>query len=198
MSSKTAEDDGPTGERAKARAPRASLGRDFLRTTIGDALLPLLQDSMEDVVFEALDRRQVPTRTDFKELRDLQNSLRGQLVGATGGVKRLSELVDDQDQRISAAEASLAALEARLTRLEASLTGRLPLKFDDDNAFSGGPSGVTRASPDGSSSGREAAPEPSSNEAERCAVPGCTDSPRARGYCARHYQKWRRGTLQEA
>ncbi len=198
MSSKTAEDEGPTGERTKARAPSASLGRDFLRTTIGDALLPLLQDSMEDVVFEALDRRQVPTRTDFKELRDLQNSLRGQLVGATGGVKRLSELVEDQDQRISAAEASLAALEARLARLEASLTDRLPPKFDDDNAFSGGPSGVTGPAPDGTSSGRESAPEPSSNEAERCAVPGCTDSPRARGYCARHYQKWRRGTLQEA
>jgi hypothetical protein len=157
---------------------------------------------MEDVVFEALDRRQVPTRTDFKELRDLQNSLRGQLVGATGGVKRLSELVDDQDQRISAAEASLAALEARLTRLEASLTGRLPLKFDDDNAFAGGATGITIAATDAAPAGREAAQGPpdqdSNHEAERCAVPGCTESPRARGYCARHYQKWRRGTLPEA
>ena len=46
---------------------------------------------MEDVIYETLDKRQVPNRTDFRELRDLVNGLRGQLQGATKGVKKLAE-----------------------------------------------------------------------------------------------------------
>ena len=56
--------------------------RDFVAATIADALLPTFRRSIEDIIYEALDRRQIPTRTDFKELRDLANTLRGQVNGA--------------------------------------------------------------------------------------------------------------------
>ena len=68
-----------------------SSARDFFTSSFADALLPSLKRSLEDVVYETLDQRQVPTRTDFKELRDQLNGLRGQLTGATAGVKKLAD-----------------------------------------------------------------------------------------------------------
>jgi hypothetical protein len=35
-------------------------------------------------------------------------------------------------------------------------------------------------------------------ETAGCRVPGCGAPLRAKGYCARHYQQWKRGTLAEA
>ena len=36
-----------------------------------------------------------------------------------------------------------------------------------------------------------------SAEAEECAVPDCHQEPRARGFCARHYQAWKRNSLED-
>ena len=74
--------------------PMMSSARDFVTSSMADALLPSLKRSFEDVVYETLDQRAVPTRTDFKELRDQLNSLRGQLTGATAGVKKLADDVE--------------------------------------------------------------------------------------------------------
>ena len=80
--------------------------RDFIASGMADLLLPLLRRSMEDSVYETLDSRQVPTRTDFKEVRDLVNSLRGQVSGTTNAIERIV--------------ARLEALEERLEQLEAN------------------------------------------------------------------------------
>lgn len=42
---------------------------------------------------------------------------------------------------------------------------------------------------------RPAAP-PTEADPEHCTVPGCSNQHRARGYCAKHYQQWKRGTLE--
>ncbi len=68
--------------------------RDFVAATIADALLPTFRRSIEDIIYEALDRRQIPTRTDFKELRDLANTLRGQVNGA---IQNLRSIADQQE-----------------------------------------------------------------------------------------------------
>jgi chromosome segregation ATPase len=39
-------------------------------------------------------------------------------------------------------------------------------------------------------------PKPKPKAEKVCKVEGCTRPHRARGYCARHYQQWRRGTLE--
>ncbi len=43
----------------------------------------------------------------------------------------------------------------------------------------------------------EAEPEPEAAvpSSEGCLVPGCGEPRRAKGYCAKHYQQWKRGTL---
>ncbi len=56
-----------------------SSSRDFVAATFADALLPILRRPVEDVIYETIDTRQIPTRTDFTEIRDLVNQLRAAL-----------------------------------------------------------------------------------------------------------------------
>ncbi len=81
-----------------------STTRDFIASTLADMLLPLFRRSTEDAVYETLDKRQVPTRTDFKEVRDLVNSLRGQVTGTSKGIERIMARIDDLEARVIAAE----------------------------------------------------------------------------------------------
>lgn len=111
-------------------------------------LLPLFRRSMEDAVYETLDSRQIPTRSDFKEVRDLVNNLRGQVTGTTNGIERIMARID--------------ALEARVVAIESQATAE----------------GATKLS-----------------ESKTCKVDGCTDAYRSKGFCGRHYQAWRRGSL---
>ena len=78
--------------------------RDFLVSSLSDILLPMFRRSMEDAVYETLDTRQIPTRTDFKEVRDLVNNLRGQVSGTTGGIERIMGRIDELEAKIDALE----------------------------------------------------------------------------------------------
>ena len=65
---------------------------------------------MEDIIYETLDRRQVPTRTDFHELRDIANGLRGQISSSTQGIKQILESEKDLMARIDEIEQSIENL----------------------------------------------------------------------------------------
>ena len=136
--------------------------KDFVAATVADAMLPWFRRPVEDVIYETIDKRQIPNRTDFKELRDLVNNLRGQLTGATGGVKRLAEAIDDIEDQMQSLETRTATLEAAIARLEAAQAARPSVPA----------------------------------VARTCKVPGCGGKLRAKGFCAVHYQRWRRGTLE--
>ena len=85
--------------------------RDFLVTAMSDAMLPLFKVTLEDVLLETLNDRKVPTRTDFQELRDVVNRMRGQTSSAQNAATRA-------DKQLAALEARVAVLEARLVALE--------------------------------------------------------------------------------
>lgn len=93
--------------------------RDFILSTVSDALLPRLKPLLEDVVLELLGDRQVPTRTDFQELRDLANNLRGQVSGAAATTTRLRTQVEALEASLRQNEAERAALARRVAALEA-------------------------------------------------------------------------------
>ena len=78
--------------------------RDFLVSSLSDILLPMFRRSMEDAVYETLDTRQIPTRTDFKEVRDLVNNLRGQVSGTTSGIERIMGRIDELEAKLDALE----------------------------------------------------------------------------------------------
>jgi hypothetical protein len=157
--------------------------RDFVNATVADAMLPWFRRPVEDVIYETIDKRQIPTRTDFKELRDLVNNLRGQLVGATGGVKRLAETTEDLAERLDAMEDRFSAVEARLAALEAR------------PAPAAAPGSAPVAAPSAAAPAQSAVAAGTPAITKACKVPDCDEGPRARGFCARHYQQWRRGTL---
>jgi len=77
---------------------------DFITSGLADLLLPLLRRSMEDSVYETLDNRQIPTRTDFKEVRDLVNSLRGHVSGTTKAIERVVARLDELEERLKQLE----------------------------------------------------------------------------------------------
>ena len=63
---------------------------DFLYSSISDTLLPVVRPLLEDVVYDILNDRQIPTRTDYREMRDLVNDMRGAVSTATNLTKRLA------------------------------------------------------------------------------------------------------------
>ena len=69
--------------------------RDLAASTLVDSILPYLHRALEDVVYQVLDQRRVPTRSDFTEL----------------------------ERRHADTKAELARLRVRLSELEARLEG---------------------------------------------------------------------------
>lgn len=165
--------------------------RDFVAATVADQMLPYLRRPVEDVIYEVIDQRQIPTRTDFKELRDLVNNLRGQLTGATGGVKRLAETTDELDERLAELEEKFEALEARLAAVESA---KGLSEADVDAKLAALEARLAAAAAPAPAAAAPASPPPVRASAV-CKVPGCNNKVRARGFCAKHYQQWRRGTL---
>ena len=140
------------------------MSRDFFASTFADALLPLFRRSMEDVVYETLDGRSVPTRSDFKDIRDLVDGLRGQVSGTTTGVRRLAEERATTEDRLGNIERRLDALDQRLDAMSSGVG--VPIEA------------------------------PPKSQTLFCKVPECEERYRSKGFCARHYQQWRRGRLE--
>ena len=91
--------------------------RDFIAATLSDGMLPVLRRPVEDVIYETLDTRQIPNRTDFKELRDLVHSLRGQVSGIASGIRRLAEGAEQTSDTAADQADELAELRAEVERL---------------------------------------------------------------------------------
>ena len=92
--------------------------RDFISATLADAIAPTFKRPVEDIIYETLDRRQIPTRTDFKELRDLINNLRSQTTGSTNGIKKLKEGLDDLEESYCDIETTVIDLSSTVDRLQ--------------------------------------------------------------------------------
>lgn len=269
--------------------------RDFISSTLVDAMLPAIRRPVEDIVYETLDRRQVPSQNDFKEVRQLLHQLGDETDTRKRAVEQLSHHIDRIERRfqeledvtrlahalasrLSKLEATSlsvaqldarlqnfsqtlpqpgitpAQLDARLADLEQRLTGQPTVTTDQlDARLESLAQNITQNLPNTAVTpevleARLAAlaqkipqlevrradlesleakipqslitPEAleqrlqnlakalhAAEEADQaavqaepyvCKVPGCNNPARARGFCARHYQRWRRGTLKGA
>jgi len=63
-------------------------------------MLPLFQNTLEDVVYEVLNEREIPNRTQFAEVRDVVNNLRGPVSSATSTLKKLEKRITDLERRV--------------------------------------------------------------------------------------------------
>ena len=71
----------------------------------------MFRQTMEDLVYDILNEREVPNRTQFSELRDVVNSLRAPVSGVTKSLKKL-------ESRIEQIETQLKDQEKRLEKLD--------------------------------------------------------------------------------
>jgi len=83
--------------------------KEFVAGTIVDALLPLLRRPLTDVIVEVLDERKTPNRTEYQEVRNVVDDLRGK-------INRASRKTETDD--LESLATRLDALEARLQALE--------------------------------------------------------------------------------
>ncbi len=96
---------------------------DFLQSSTSDAMLPFFRRTLEDLVYEILNERRVPTRTDFQDLRNLLNTMRSQASTGLNTSKKALSRADALETRVVQLEADRDALLARITALEAKLSG---------------------------------------------------------------------------
>lgn len=94
--------------------------RDYLRSIVTDAALPVSRQLLEDVVMETLTDRQVPNRTDYKELRDTVNQMRGQASNAASGTRKVEKRMAKLEAQIQTLLEERETLLARIEALEQS------------------------------------------------------------------------------
>ncbi|MCP4803893.1 MAG: hypothetical protein GY913_14370 [Proteobacteria bacterium] len=92
--------------------------RDYLRSVVTDAVLPISRQLFEDVVMEVMSERQIPSRTDFRELRDVVNGMRGKTSSAASGAKKNEKRIASLENRLDELVAERDALVERLAKLE--------------------------------------------------------------------------------
>ena len=178
---------------------------DFLGATIADALSPRFRRPVEDIIYETIDRKQIPTRTDFTELRNTINSLRSQSTGANKGIEKLKSGLDDIEESIHDLTIRLSDLESQNKRLvdenAALKTTLTEWKTEDTNTDpTVSPEVLTdlisRIEALESRTTNDVIPKTRSEKsAKPCKVPGCDTPVRASGFCNSCYGKCRRGTL---
>ena len=179
---------------------------DFLGATIADALSPRFRRPVEDIIYETIDRKQIPTRTDFTELRNTINSLRSQSTGAQKGIEKLKSGIDDIEESLHDLTAQLSDLESQNKRLandnETLRATLAELKTENKNTDSTvSPEVLTdlisRIEALESRTTNDVTPKSRSEKSvtKPCKVPGCDIPVRASGFCNSCYGKCRRGTL---
>ncbi|NCG18540.1 MAG: hypothetical protein GWP91_05965 [Rhodobacterales bacterium] len=110
-------------------------------------------------------------------------ALKTELTNTNGAVKQATQHATTAKATAEAAADGLTAVEARMDALVEKLgTASAPTKKK--------PAAKKKAAPKKAASKKTGEAHP-----ENCSVDGCDNEHRARGYCAKHYQQWKRGTL---
>jgi len=178
-----------------------------IRSTLASFLASPASNAMEPdirrVVEEALAARPAPS-VDTSELEDRVAKLEKKLNMAMGAVQAATAQImalkkDLEAVHATANQASQHATTARATAEAAAdgVTGAeeqiaaLAKNLGKKASASGTKAPASKPAkkaPAKKTSSRKAAPE-------TCTLDGCSNKHRARGYCAKHYQQWKRGTL---
>jgi hypothetical protein len=159
----------------------------------------VLRRDIREIVEQVLSTRSFAMPSEVWELRTEVDRLKAErAVPATGGLEeRVAQLEKKLSMALGAVQASSATLmTVRATAEEALTAARQAQQLAT----------TARATAESAAEGVGAiedqlAPEPAPSAAElppddeRCKVPGCPEKHRAKGFCARHYQQWRRGAL---
>jgi hypothetical protein len=149
--------------------------RSFLGTMVSTPAARVLRKDIREIVEQALSTRSFVMASELRAAEERIASLEKKLNMAMGAVQASSATLTQV--RGSAEEALTAAKQA----LQLATTARATA----ESAVEGIGSIEDRLE------GSHEAPAVD----DKCRVPGCTERHRAKGFCARHYQQWRRSSL---
>lgn len=133
---------------------------------LAERLIPVLQTPVEDIIYEVLDQKGLPTRAEVRELRHKLDRLEKTLSELTDALESLKSTVDEASEKATAAAAKADAAPAPESKDTKSAPKKVAAKAPAKKAG-----------------------------AKICRVPGCEKVVRAKGFCGAHYQKFKRGTL---
>lgn len=166
----------------------------------------LLERELRELVDDALARRPFAQAAEVEALRAELEALKS--AGSTGAAEEITALqaeVQSLKKRLSMAMGAIQASTAQLMQaqklaeeahgvaLQANQRANSALAAAE--AAVDGVAGVEeRLTAEPASPPAEPAPEP--KDEALCRVPGCRERHRARGFCGRHYQQFRRSTLE--
>ncbi len=139
----------------------------FVVGGVADRLVPVLQTPVEDIIYEVLDQKGLPTRAEVRDLRNKLDRLEKTLGDLTASLTALKEDAD------KAADDAARALDA---------------------AQNATPKVKAKAAPAKKAS-KAPAKKATAKAASSCKVGECGKAVRARGFCAAHYQRYKRATL---
>ncbi|MCK6530819.1 hypothetical protein L6R50_25765, partial [Myxococcota bacterium] len=97
----------------------------FVLNNVAEKMTPILQTPVEDIVYEILDRKGLPTRGEVKELKGRLDKLEQAVQGFSGSFDALKKDVAGAVERVAAAvsAARSAAEEAARAAAQAFLPG---------------------------------------------------------------------------
>lgn len=122
---------------------------------------------------------------DAERLEKLEKKLSMTMGAIQAASAQILQLKEEAEQARNLAQQAMQRASSAQATAEAAAEGISAL----EDRLEAAPAPVVSAT-----AAAPAAVEPTDDE--RCSVPGCTGKHRARGYCAKHYQQWKRGTLE--
>jgi len=158
----------------------------FLSLVVGgvaDRLVPAMQTPVEDIIYEVLDQKGLPTRSEVRDLRNKLDRLEktiGEFSAALEGLR------GDVEQVGAAAERARSAAAASPAPAKPAAKKAAPKKAAPKKAAAKKPA-AKKAAP------KKAAAKKAG--AKVCRSSGCGGTIRAKGFCGKHYMQFKRGTL---
>jgi hypothetical protein len=162
-------------------------------------LVPAIQTPVEDIIYEVLDQKGLPTRSEVRDLRNKLDRLEktiGDLSGAIEGLRGEVEQASAAAARAGAAAARPAAAPAAAKAAPNKVAAKAaPKKI----AAKAAPKKAApkKAAPK-KAAPKKAAPKKTVAKkagAKTCRSPDCGGDIRAKGFCGKHYMQFKRGTL---
>ena len=191
----------------------------FLSIVVGgvaDRLVPVMQTPIEDIIYEVLDQKGLPTRSEVRDLRNKLDRLEktiGDLSGAIDGLRGDVEQASASAERAREAAAATPAPAARKApakkaapaapaKKAATAKAKAPAKKAAAPKAKA-PAKKAAAPAKKAAAGakkakapaKKAAPKKAAAGAKSCRFPGCSGGVRAKAFCGKHYMQFKRGTL---
>lgn len=157
------------------------------------------QDAIRSLIEEVLASRAYATRAELDALRDQLPQTDGDLEKR---ITKLEKKLSMAMGAVQAASADLVALKQQAAAAENAAKQAVQQAQAAAVTAEAAADGVSSVEDQLAAAKQQAAATPAPQPAVKspepvvgCKVDGCTNKHRARGFCARHYQQWRRSAL---